>query len=710
MALDCIRLWQPSVNFCHSLPQNTSTFSCVSYGRLDDTTVTLHGSQTLTGILGIVQVGHYTFYVVSLILALLCLVGLLAWSIWCISQLNGCGPKILRRPRLALKGLWRFVTSARWLLTPESYYSDVEETLRAQMILMAQHQRVENFLRGSKGVAYVFPAVFVWSMVQFPRFLRTTTACTTLECQVEALHHQQTMTALILGPAVVWSLCLIAAMCPHRVGAWFVRTTHCAVFLGIAYHLWDLQYPIEYLTLHQGFLVQVRLAAALFCDNFATTLLLNIAMYFSQVVWVNLRVEGHNFFVAGTVERESLLIMFVIIAVAYVFEHSLLTQVRLVAMTQASSREAGTAKCILNQMCDAVVELRGEQLRVKRPCPKLATLTFRDHVTGFLQGTSFLDLVSEPDRPRLLAELQKSLESTLMMHLHLLDCQGVRIAVQIFVACLPAWNGLLEYVVGVREDNERGERSSGLGPIVPVGRLRRQQIARLAEELRGFPSSREESRESSASDSWEVVRTDTEAEASDDVTTTSLSLLRPPLEGYADASLVWVERTSSMTIVGCSRTFMNGFGPSFGAVGIDFTAWISEDQREPFLAWIRTLGGDAGVSSPSNTPNFKKLKLYPPHLSPSLKVTCSITFITLGSIFATVLEDLPRMQPALVLKLDDMTYKWSKSQTRAPSLDDGLVSSEFQAHADEALVAAGLMFDEASEEASNVEETRPDVD
>eukprot|EP00929_Paragymnodinium_shiwhaense_P051228 TRINITY_DN25796_c0_g1_i6.p1 TRINITY_DN25796_c0_g1~~TRINITY_DN25796_c0_g1_i6.p1 ORF type:complete len:679 (-),score=42.20 TRINITY_DN25796_c0_g1_i6:84-2120(-) len=634
-----------AIQLCNSPRWNTSHYTCfgADYTLLD--------APSLTGLLGVVQIGRYRMFVFTLILLLVTVVGCLCWLVFCLHGLRRSWSREDCCPKKSLREIWGSIRRGKWLLTPESHYSDVEETLRTQMLLMAQHQRILYFLRGAKGVAYLLPPIVLWSFVQMTHwryFMPGGVECfgpVAVDCDLDTLWKQQMLTAKLFGTALITGLCLFAAICSDAVGPRFICATHSAVHLGLAYHLWDMVSLHEFQQLHNGFLVQVRLAAALFCGKFATTLALNVAMFSLQVFWLAFRVESDGFNNQGVTTRESCVLLLVVLAVAYAFEHSLLSQVRQMAMTQASSREAQTAKNILNQLCDAVVELYGAQLRLKTPCPKLATLTFREHVAGYLQGTSFVDLICEPDRPRFLAELHKSIENTFSMHLHLLDCRGARVAVQIFVACLPAWNGLLEYVVGIREDgdNEQCGEPACLPHFVP-GHSRGVRVSRqqsLGRAVEGEQTS--ESGESVMSSSDAMTES-----ASDSGTDISLSLLRPTVEGHRRDLLVWVEKTSMLTMVVCSRSFLNAFGPSFGSVGIDFAAWVREPQGFTFRAWVRSLDDDKQEM-------FQKLKLYPPHLAQSLQVTCTVTFIKLDSPFVAPISDLP-FQPAVVLKLSKLQY------------------------------------------------------
>eukprot|EP00929_Paragymnodinium_shiwhaense_P056820 TRINITY_DN28451_c0_g2_i1.p1 TRINITY_DN28451_c0_g2~~TRINITY_DN28451_c0_g2_i1.p1 ORF type:complete len:712 (+),score=80.03 TRINITY_DN28451_c0_g2_i1:78-2138(+) len=657
MDLECTRLFESVLYVCRSPIFGTVDEYCPSVDADGNSTSALRRARSITGLLGVLTWGDYGIFVTTIILVLLCVVLATLWVVLCCSSLHRSMPDSFPRPSTIRKAM-ASIPGSKWLLTPESFYGDVEESLRAEMLEMARRQRFAYFMRGACVCAYVAPVVFGWSVVQMqvPGLARGFKVCLDEDCDSNRLLWQQNFTSQALGPAVFTIFCLFAALCPDKIGPRYISMTHWTVFASIVHHLWDLRDLREYHDLHRGFLVQVRLTVALICGSYSTTVFSNTALLACQITWLTLRVEeGQDRQLnGGTGVRESLVSFGVILTIAYLFEQSLLTQVRHSATDRASSRDARTAKDILNMMCDAVVECTGKQLLIKGACPKLETLTFRQGVGDYLDETSFLHLVSELDRDRLLTELRKSLNATFSMHIHLLDSAGFRIPVQIFVASLHAWNGLRNYVIGIREEGDEGEHQNfGMPSFVPTGRARRQQNSQD-----GL---------SSPSESLDNLENQSATESEEAPTELSLSLLRPPFEGHSEASLLWVEPTSSLSIVGYSRAFLNTFGPSFGQVGIDFAAWLPDAQADSFVCWVRS-AHVSGQATMSNVPKYPKLILRPPQFSNNLQVCCSISFVAVGSVFAEPLQDFDDPPPAVILRLEKVKYKWRQA-ARAGALD-----------------------------------------
>ncbi|CAK0862855.1 unnamed protein product, partial [Prorocentrum cordatum] len=144
----------------------------------------------------------------------------------------------------------------------------------------------------------------------------------------------------------------------------------------------------------------------------------------------------------------------VVWGVMYVIDRVRYAQFRAVLEARMSHRVVVAADGLLSRLCDAVVHL-GEDFRITKPSPHLATMLHRPSSCGGMGGVLFLDLFQcSEERERVQAFLLRNTPGADALHTSIKDSNDVVVTVQLFHICGRDFDDSFFHVVGVREDEE----------------------------------------------------------------------------------------------------------------------------------------------------------------------------------------------------------------------------------------------------------------
>eukprot|EP00929_Paragymnodinium_shiwhaense_P022220 TRINITY_DN14247_c0_g1_i1.p1 TRINITY_DN14247_c0_g1~~TRINITY_DN14247_c0_g1_i1.p1 ORF type:complete len:682 (-),score=110.56 TRINITY_DN14247_c0_g1_i1:215-2260(-) len=638
LRMECIHLTQ-QMELCSGPAWQAGVWStCRDYDNK-----IYHVRRSLVGIFGVLRhpdqlyfnMTYFMLYVVSPLLGLwwfgICLK--FAWKL--ISAKHGCS-------------LHALIINFRALcksLTASGYFDDIEEPLRSEMIEVVRRQRRDFFLRLSAAISLILPMICLWFLIQVKPW-QDAAACTG-----PGLARQQSHLASCMGPSLFMAMCMCATTFPGCVGAVFMAATHTSVILGIAWHRIDVT-TTEELGMHSAFFVHLRLAAGLCSGSIPETVVLNSLLLCLELVLAE-DMSSSGF---GLHLRQAFMYCLFIWACTASYERSRLQEAKHFVTGHASWRQAHTAKDILNMMCDAVVELCN--FAIVQPCPKLATLTLRQG-SAHLKGTQFLDLVCDADRERCSKALTSTVDANCTVHVDLRDSLAGGVRVQLFITSVPTLSGIREHVIGIREEtdatNDTVSRFLEAGPA----RQRRQALSLVTESE---PWRSPMAAAAANSDHSGEVDVDFEQSSCASV----LDYLKASPSAYQNNALLWLAKDDTLTIVGYSLPFLQYFGPSFSALAKNFREWVAPECSEAFAEWL-----DDRLTEAAAEPGrkFRRLCLYPPHLSNSVKILCEVQFLPVEEddpewafVFDDVSEDAEVHVPT-VLVIDKVTYKWNRART-----------------------------------------------
>jgi len=234
------------------------------------------------------------------------------------------------------------------------------------------------------------------------------------------------------------------------------RVTHgCHVLAYV--QMWMSQWMCSNLhtyLMRSGVAWAVRVCLAVVFGNTPLVIVMNVSSWISHLFRVTsseafsgflgmfLWVDG--FIVAGTVTVSALM------------EITTWREISAREQAQLSSLAEGVANSLLSLVCDAVFHL-DEDLRLKTPSPTLTTFLLKSSQQA-LCGEAFESVVVSADRERF-REFTRRSDLALCLHLHVMDADGSRVAVQLFHSPLEV-RGRTEHLVGIREEVDRGNSHS----------------------------------------------------------------------------------------------------------------------------------------------------------------------------------------------------------------------------------------------------------
>eukprot|EP00929_Paragymnodinium_shiwhaense_P050532 TRINITY_DN25432_c0_g1_i3.p1 TRINITY_DN25432_c0_g1~~TRINITY_DN25432_c0_g1_i3.p1 ORF type:complete len:696 (+),score=85.93 TRINITY_DN25432_c0_g1_i3:167-2254(+) len=436
------------------------TPSLLRYCSNYDCPILSKSHQSLIGLLGMVRNSGEVFPVASgvlyvafalIFLAWVCLVGKVAFG---VSQRLGHYVKA---------GFRDAGGPSRWLKGCKDYLDplhDLSEDGRKHVREMVRSRTLRRFSSAAMAVSLVLPMVMLAGTEDGDP--RNAAICKPhvqgSSCFQEQVYRHQRLASQTVGTTLLVGCCLVASLLPHIVCGKYVVFTHSALYIGIAWHLLDMVALPEFVELQQGFLVYVRIAAAVVHGDVFVVAVLNFSLAFLQQF---ARQYGYppdmytTEFKAGfdRTSRECFLHAIIIVFVTAVVEYSRIDLVKQALHAQESVAESTTVHGMLNLMCDAVAVLYDSS--IASPCPKLAALLFRSQ-PDCLQARKLQDLVHPEDRDRLSGALSNTSQQCLSLHIRLLDAFGSAVPVQLFVALKLGFQQ--QHIVGIREDTAPGEQ------------------------------------------------------------------------------------------------------------------------------------------------------------------------------------------------------------------------------------------------------------
>eukprot|EP00929_Paragymnodinium_shiwhaense_P050531 TRINITY_DN25432_c0_g1_i2.p1 TRINITY_DN25432_c0_g1~~TRINITY_DN25432_c0_g1_i2.p1 ORF type:complete len:687 (+),score=72.91 TRINITY_DN25432_c0_g1_i2:155-2215(+) len=446
------------------------TPSLLRYCSNYDCPILSKSHQSLIGLLGMVRHSGQVFPVVAGVLYMSYALIFVAWVCLVSKVAFGVSQRLVHYVR---SGFSDAGGPSRWLKGCKDYLDplhDLSEDGRKHVREMVRSRTLRRFTSAAVAVPLVLPMV----MLAEGRDIFNVSVCTTKihgsTCLQEQTHRYQRLASHTVGTVLLVGCCLLACFLPHIVCGKYVLLTHSALYMGIAWHLLDMAVLPEFVELQQGFLVYVRIAAAVVHGDVFVVAVLNFSLAFLQQF---ARQYGYppdmytTEFKAGfdRTSRECFLHAIIIVFVTAVVEYSRIDLVKQALHAQESVAESTTVHGMLNLMCDAVAVLSDSS--IASPCPKLAALLFRSQPDG-LKARKLQEFVHPGDRDRLSGALSNTSQQCLSLHIRLLDAFGSAVSVQLFVALKLGLHQ--QHIVGIREDTAPGEqRIADLAGVDAVG-------------------------------------------------------------------------------------------------------------------------------------------------------------------------------------------------------------------------------------------------
>eukprot|EP00929_Paragymnodinium_shiwhaense_P050534 TRINITY_DN25432_c0_g1_i5.p1 TRINITY_DN25432_c0_g1~~TRINITY_DN25432_c0_g1_i5.p1 ORF type:complete len:486 (+),score=49.12 TRINITY_DN25432_c0_g1_i5:167-1624(+) len=331
------------------------TPSLLRYCSNYDCPILSKSHQSLIGLLGMVRNSGEVFPVASgvlyvafalIFLAWVCLVGKVAFG---VSQRLGHYVKA---------GFRDAGGPSRWLKGCKDYLDplhDLSEDGRKHVREMVRSRTLRRFSSAAMAVSLVLPMVMLAGTEDGDP--RNAAICKPhvqgSSCFQEQVYRHQRLASQTVGTTLLVGCCLVASLLPHIVCGKYVVFTHSALYIGIAWHLLDMVALPEFVELQQGFLVYVRIAAAVVHGDVFVVAVLNFSLALLQQFF---RQYGYPSSMYGTegkygfdrTSRECFLHAIIIVFVTAVIEYNRIDLVKQALHAQESVAESTTVHGMLN--------------------------------------------------------------------------------------------------------------------------------------------------------------------------------------------------------------------------------------------------------------------------------------------------------------------------------------------------------------------------
>lgn len=373
----------------------------------------------------------------------------------------------------------------------------------------------------------------------------------------------------------------VAGMVPMvfpQISGSFVHAVHGLFYMLIMLHWWSFSDSLS-LFWKNGLLTVVRVVCGILFGNSAFVVVLNVMYFVCAVV----RVVSSDSLVehAAKIMSFEIFVCLAICGVSVVHESSLRKEAIANAKAAIACRQERMAQELLTLLCDAIVYL-DDSLRVRWPSPALASLMLQQSpLSQGYCGATLEELLCPEDRNRFRDFILGSGGRAQSIHVHLIDCSGIRVAVQLLHTPAEDLCGEICHLVGIREESDSE-------------RLLRQPPAATVDQF--------------ISDVVKSGRTQSES-GSDFL---PLSLLSSDSSSECEVCIDVL--SNNLTFLECTPSFTSLGGPIRQGDGL--LDWVSADESA-LVIWLQQsvnqmLGGHA------TTP--QRFRFVPPHHQPVIEI------------------------------------------------------------------------------------------